>query len=38
MRTDSRKVEPNLSEKSVWDLANQAEMLDRMEVGPDACW
>lgn len=28
--------DPALVEKSVWDLANQAEMLDLMELGPEA--
>jgi UV DNA damage endonuclease len=27
---------PDLTAKSVWDLASQAEMLDRMELGPEA--
>jgi UV DNA damage endonuclease len=28
--------DPDLTRKSVWDLASQAEMLDRMELGPEA--
>jgi UV DNA damage endonuclease len=28
--------DPELTRKSVWDLASQAEMLDRMELGPEA--
>jgi UV DNA damage endonuclease len=28
--------DPALVDKSVWDIATQAEMLDRMELGPDA--
>ncbi|SER38327.1 UV-damage endonuclease [Faunimonas pinastri] len=28
--------DPKLVAKSVWDLASQAEMLDRMELGPEA--
>jgi UV DNA damage endonuclease len=28
--------DPELTKKSVWDLASQAEMLDRMELGPEA--
>jgi UV DNA damage endonuclease len=28
--------DPALTEKSIWDLASQAEMLDRMELGPEA--
>ncbi len=28
--------DPELVRKSAWDLASQAEMLDRMELGPDA--
>ena len=28
--------DPDLVRKSVWDLASQAEMLDRMELGPEA--
>jgi UV DNA damage endonuclease len=28
--------DPALTKKSVWDLASQAEMLDRMELGPEA--
>ncbi len=28
--------DPELVRKSVWDLASQAEMLDRMELGPEA--
>jgi UV DNA damage endonuclease len=28
--------DPELTAKSVWDLASQAEMLDRMELGPEA--
>lgn len=28
--------DPKLTEKSIWDLASQAEMLDRMELGPEA--
>lgn len=28
--------DPNLTAKSVWDLASQAEMLDRMGLGPEA--
>lgn len=28
--------DPKLTEKSIWDFASQAEMLDRMGVGPDA--
>jgi UV DNA damage endonuclease len=28
--------DPALTAKSVWDLASQAEMLDRMELGPEA--
>jgi UV DNA damage endonuclease len=28
--------DPSLTMKSVWDLASQAEMLDRMELGPEA--
>ena len=28
--------DPDLTAKSVWDLASQAEMLDRMEQGPEA--
>ncbi|MBV9654941.1 MAG: UV DNA damage repair endonuclease UvsE [Acetobacteraceae bacterium] len=28
--------DPALTQKSVWDLASQAEMLDRMELGPEA--
>jgi UV DNA damage endonuclease len=28
--------DPALVEKSVWDLTSQAEMLDRMELGPEA--
>jgi UV DNA damage endonuclease len=27
---------PELTRKSIWDLASQAEMLDRMELGPEA--
>jgi UV DNA damage endonuclease len=27
---------PELTRKSVWDLTSQAEMLDRMELGPEA--
>ena len=27
---------PELTRKSIWDLSSQAEMLDRMELGPDA--
>lgn len=28
--------DPELTRKSIWDLASQAEMLDRMEQGPEA--
>jgi UV DNA damage endonuclease len=28
--------DPALTKKSIWDLASQAEMLDRMELGPEA--
>jgi UV DNA damage endonuclease len=28
--------DPVLVEKSIWDLSSQAEMLDRMELGPEA--
>lgn len=28
--------DPKLTEKSVWDLTSQAEMLDLMELGPEA--
>lgn len=28
--------DPELTAKSVWDLSSQAEMLDRMELGPEA--
>ena len=28
--------DPELTRKSIWDLASQAEMLDRMELGPEA--
>jgi UV DNA damage endonuclease len=28
--------DPALTRKSIWDLASQAEMLDRMELGPEA--
>ena len=28
--------DPELTRKSVWDLSSQAEMLDRMELGPEA--
>ncbi|MFC3123688.1 UV DNA damage repair endonuclease UvsE [Pseudoroseomonas globiformis] len=28
--------DPALVEKSIWDLVSQAEMLDRMEMGPEA--
>lgn len=28
--------DPDLTRKSVWDLSSQAEMLDRMELGPEA--
>ncbi len=28
--------DPALTKKSVWDLSSQAEMLDRMELGPEA--
>ncbi|MBE7217743.1 MAG: UV DNA damage repair endonuclease UvsE [Caulobacteraceae bacterium] len=28
--------DPKLTAKSVWDLSSQAEMLDRMELGPEA--
>ncbi len=28
--------DPELTRKSIWDLASQAEMLDRMGLGPDA--
>ncbi len=28
--------DPDLTAKSIWDLASQAEMLDRMELGPEA--
>ena len=28
--------DPKLTEKSIWDLSSQAEMLDRMECGPEA--
>ena len=28
--------DPELTRKSIWDLSSQAEMLDRMELGPDA--
>jgi UV DNA damage endonuclease len=28
--------DPELTAKSVWDLVSQAEMLDRMELGPEA--
>jgi UV DNA damage endonuclease len=27
---------PELTRKSIWDLSSQAEMLDRMELGPEA--
>jgi UV DNA damage endonuclease len=27
---------PDLTRKSIWDLSSQAEMLDRMELGPEA--
>jgi UV DNA damage endonuclease len=29
-------LDPALTKKSIWDLASQAEMLDRMELGPEA--
>ncbi|RDE06202.1 UV DNA damage repair endonuclease UvsE [Sphingomonas aracearum] len=28
--------DPKLTEKSIWDLSSQAEMLDRMQLGPEA--
>jgi UV DNA damage endonuclease len=28
--------DPVLTQKSIWDLSSQAEMLDRMELGPEA--
>src|SRR5690606_2368716 len=28
--------DPSLTEKSIWDLSSQSEMLDRMELGPEA--
>src|SRR4028119_1621048 len=28
--------DPELTKKSIWDLSSQAEMLDRMELGPEA--
>jgi UV DNA damage endonuclease len=28
--------DPSLTKKSIWDLSSQAEMLDRMELGPEA--
>ena len=28
--------DPELTRKSIWDLASQAEILDRMELGPEA--
>lgn len=28
--------DPDLTRKSMWDLSSQAEMLDRMELGPEA--
>ena len=28
---------PDLTRKSIWDLSSQAEMLDRMELGPKQC-
>jgi len=28
--------DPALTQKSIWDLSSQAEMLDRMELGPEA--
>ena len=28
--------DPALTQKSIWDLSSQAEMLDRMEMGPEA--
>ena len=28
--------DPALTKKSIWDLSSQAEMLDRMELGPEA--
>lgn len=28
--------DPDLTRRSVWDLSSQAEMLDRMELGPEA--
>ena len=28
--------DPELTKRSIWDLASQAEMLDRMELGPEA--
>jgi UV DNA damage endonuclease len=28
--------DPELTRKSIWDLSSQAEMLDRMELGPEA--
>jgi len=28
--------DPALTQRSIWDLASQAEMLDRMELGPEA--
>lgn len=28
--------DPALTKRSIWDLASQAEMLDRMELGPEA--
>jgi len=28
--------DPELTKKSIWDLSSQAEMLDRMECGPEA--
>jgi UV DNA damage endonuclease len=28
--------DPKLVQKSIWDIASQAEMLDRMELGPEA--
>jgi UV DNA damage endonuclease len=27
---------PKLTQKSIWDLSSQSEMLDRMELGPEA--
>ena len=33
---DSPNLDAVLTKKSIWDLSSQAEMLDRMELGPEA--